>query len=334
MKHDLKITLILVLFFLASQYVGLFITSQYITIEKVIDISTGEQTYNVTNVSKLPMGVERMEVSEDFSWVWIIIAILFGTILVLVLAKFRQRKIWRFWYFFSLVLIMTFALGPFLGDIPALVLSAILAIFKTYKPNFVIHNLTEIFLYGGLAAMLVPIMNVFAVFMLLIAISIYDAIAVWKSKHMITLANFQSDSNLFAGLFIPYKSDKETSKNRIVLKLSDKSSSLDGGDIKNQAREINFKKKLNENVKKKENKPLVSRAILGGGDIAFPLIFTGVIMKTVGFSSAALIPPFTALALFILLYKSEKGKFYPAMPFISLGCIAGYLVVVLSGLLF
>ena len=307
------------MFFLASQYVGLFITSQYVTVEKVIDISTGEASYNVTNVSDLPLGIERMEVSEDFSWLYIMIAVLVGTIIVLVLVRFKQRRVWRSWYFLSLVLIMTFALAPFLGNIPAVIVSAFLAVFKTFKPNFVVHNLTEIFLYGGLAAMLVPIMNLFSAFMLLLIISIYDAIAVWKSKHMITLANFQSDSNVFAGLFIPYTSTNK-SKKKIVMRIPTTSSKKSNDEIKAKS--------------SKNEKKMVSRAILGGGDIAFPLVFSGVIMKTTGFAGAALIPPFTALALFFLLYKSEKGKFYPAMPFISVGCLLGYLAVVIVGFIF
>ena len=324
MKHDLKITIILVLFFLASQYVGLFITSQYITVEKVIDVSTGKETYNMTNVTDLPGGIERIDVSEDFSWVYIMVAILLGTIIVLVLVRFRQRKVWRFWYFFSLILIMTFALAPFMDNVLAFILSALLSLFKTYRPNVIIHNLTEIFLYGGLAAMLVPIMNLYSVFMLLIVISIYDAIAVWKSKHMISLAKFQSDSNVFAGLFIPYTTGK---KGKVLMK-AESSKRKDGNhNIKEISSKSSSKEASSERV-------VVNRAILGGGDIAFPLVFTGVVMKTAGFANAALIPPFTALALFFLLYKSEKGKFYPAMPFISAGCILGFIFMYLVGILF
>ncbi len=64
-------------------------------------------------------------------------------------------------------------------------------------------------------------------------------------------------------------------------------------------------------------------AILGGGDIGFPLIFTGVAMKTLG-GKALVIPVFVSLALLLLLVKSEKKKFYPAMPILTLGCFIGY----------
>ncbi len=73
---------------------------------------------------------------------------------------------------------------------------------------------------------------------------------------------------------------------------------------------------------------------MGGGDIAFPMIFAGVVMDTLirsmGFSKpsaflmAMIIPLVVTVALFILLYKAEKDKFYPAMPFLTAGCLVGY----------
>jgi presenilin-like A22 family membrane protease len=111
--------------------------------------------------------------------------------------------------------------------------------------------------------------------------------AVWKSKHMIKMAKFQAKSGMFAGLLFPY-----------VIPVK-------GG------------------AKKKKNAGLRT-AILGGGDIGFPLIFAGVILKHMGFIPALVVVLFTALALFGLLTLGSKKKFYPAMPFISIGCLVGY----------
>src|SRR3989344_5717485 len=118
--------------------------------------------------------------------------------------------------------------------------------------------------------------SVFSAIILLILISIYDMYAVWKSKHMIKLAKFQSKLKTFAGLFIPYEKNKA--------------------------------------------------AILGGGDIAFPLLFAGVVLLEKGLYPSILIIVYSALALFLLFLFGKKKKFYPAMPFISLGCFLGYLV--------
>ena len=78
-------------------------------------------------------------------------------------------------------------------------------------------------------------------------------------------------------------------------------------------------------------------AVLGGGDIGFPLIFAGVVMKDlmlsnpelIGFLKTLIIPVFVSIALMYLLVSAQKDKFYPAMPYLTVGCVIGYFVVLL-----
>lgn len=286
MKHTLKITLMLVLLFFLSQVVGLAITNQYIDHEKTAE--TG-----VTTWEELPYEFERPPVEESSSFIYILIAVLLGTGLLMLLIKFKKVNLWKFWFFISVVVCLTIALKPFMRQEIALIVSFVFALFKVVKPNIFVHNITEVFIYGGLAAIFVPIMNLFAVFMLLLLISGYDIYAVWKSKHMVKLAKFQTSSRAFAGLSIPYKMPKK------------------------------------EDKKKAGRVEKIKTAILGGGDIAFPLIFAGVVMKNFGFLNSLIIPVFVSTALLILLFKSKKDRFYPAMPFLSLGCLAGYGFIIL-----
>lgn len=291
MKHTLKITLILVFFFLISQIIGLAITNKYID-HKATD-ETGKVVFKA-----LPYNVARPVVEESTSFTYIIAAVLIGTLLVFLLMKFKKVIWWKVWFFLSVWLVLTVAFSAVLKQDIALFLALFLAIWKIFKPNIIIHNLTEIFIYGGLAAILVPMMNIFAGIMLLLLISIYDMIAVWKSKHMIKLAKFQTKSKVFAGLFIPYSTEKKVKK---------------GVPVK------------------------VKKAILGGGDIGFPLIFAGIVMKRlmlsnialIGFLKSLIIPFIVSIALLILFIKGEHDKFYPAMPFLSVGCMIGYLIVLL-----
>jgi hypothetical protein len=84
----------------------------------------------------------------------------------------------------------------------------------------------------------------------------------------------------------------------------------------------------------------VKNAILGGGDIGFPLLFAGAVMKGlmlentvwIGFLKTLLIPLFTVCALYFLFIKGEDNKFYPAMPFLSAGCFIGYGAILLINL--
>jgi presenilin-like A22 family membrane protease len=300
MKHNLKVTLILVGVFFISQVIGLLVVDQYLDHKMLSE--TGEISFE-----EIPY-LERPPVEESNSFWYIFVAILFGTGILLLIIKFKKVRVWKAWYFLSVVITLTVALYGFSkifgennGIKIAFVLAILAAYFKIYKPNVWLHNITEVFIYGGLAAIFVPIMDIFSALMLLILISIYDMYAVWKSKHMVKLAEFTTESNVFAGLSIPY--NKKTGK-----------------------------------IEKKSVKKLISKkgpvrnAILGGGDIGFPLLFAGVVMKglmkdnivLIGFLKALIIPIATSIALYILFTKGEKNKFYPAMPFLTAGCLVGY----------
>jgi len=304
MKHTIKVIIALVLFFLTAQVAGLLIINQYIDHPKTIDSKE-------IVMKPLPYGLERPEIeNQSTSFIYITIAILIGTFLVLLLIKFNKTFIWKFWFFATVWLTLSIAFAAFFNAIAAAIIAFVLSVLKLYKPNVIIQNFSEIFIYGGLAAIFVPIINLFAAFMLLIVISIYDYISVFKTKHMIKLANFQSQSKIFAGFLIPYEKDKIILKEKLYSKLEIKQAPA-------------------------KTSPQRSIAVLGGGDIGFTLIFAGVVMKNlmlqntilIGFLKTLAIPIFVALALLILLIKGQHNKFYPAMPFLSIGCFIGYLVI-------
>ena len=298
MKHTIKVTGALVLLFFIAQLVGLLIINQYIDHKKTIE------TKGVV-FKPLPYGFERPDVqNKSISFIYITISILIGTFLALILIRFEKQFIWRSVFFIAVWSTLSIAFAAFINPIAALIIGLVVSILRLLRPNAIIQNLSEVFIYGGLAASLVNIFNLFAAFMLLIVISIYDFVAVFKTKHMIELAEFQSKSKVFAGLLIPYEKQK-----------------------------ISFN--INPKPAPKEQKTRV--AVLGGGDIGFTLIFAGVVMKDImlqttvlaGFLKTLIIPVFAAIALLILLLKGQQNKFYPAMPVLSIGCFIGYLVVAL-----
>jgi|TARA_B100001971_G_scaffold157299_1_gene146938 presenilin-like A22 family membrane protease len=303
MKHTLKITFLLVFIFFITQVIGLAIVNQYINTQEYIDPETKVVTKEIVS-EDLPYNMERPQIEESVSYIWILSAIIFGTVLMLILIKYKRMGLWKLWFFLAVFFTMTVAFAAFIPQTIAAILAFILAIIKIYKPTTITQNLTEIFIYGGLAAIFVPVINLFSVFALLILISIYDIIAVKHTKHMVTLAKFQTKSKVFAGLLIPY----EGKKGKIAAK--------EDGIMQNKGAKI---------------------AVLGGGDVGFPLIFAGVVMKdlmlgnpeSVAFLKVLIIPVFVSLALFYLLVNSNKDKFYPAMPYLTVGCIVGYFAVLL-----
>ena len=87
-------------------------------------------------------------------------------------------------------------------------------------------------------------------------------------------------------------------------------------------------KKLKTKTKKVSAK--VRMAMLGGGDIGFTLLFSGVVLVKMGFLQAIIVSLVTTLALFLLFMYSKQNKFYPAMPFLSAGCFLGLLISLLA----
>ncbi len=300
MKHTLKVTLVIVFLFFMAQVIGLAVTNAYIDHKATLE--KGEAVFE-----KLPYDIERPPVEQRGSFIFIMTAVLIGTVLVLLLIRFKKTFLWKVWFFLAVVLSLSIAFSAFIDPYIAFVISLVLAGYKIFKPNVFIHNITEVFVYGGLAAIFVPIMNLFAVFLLLIFISAYDFIAVFKIKHMVAMAKFQTKSKVFAGLLIPYKRGEG-------------------------------EEKAKKGVKAEKE---VKTAILGGGDIGFPLLFAGVVMKGLmlnnsiltGFLKTLIIPVVVSVALFLLFAKGRKDKFYPAMPFLTAGCFIGYFLVWLINLL-
>lgn len=264
MKHTWYITAILLLLFLVAQLIGLAVTAEYI-------IDDG-----------LPLGIERPELNEKTSFIPVFIFILVATVIILVLLKFKLFKLWKFWFLLSVFFCLTVSFNAFVMQWVAIGLAIILSLWKVFKPNMYIHNFTELFVYGALAAIFAQMFNVLSVVLLLLLVSVYDYIAVFKTKHMVTMAKSQESTKVFAGLYIPYGKDS---------------------------------------------------AILGGGDIGFPLLFAGVVMHQFGFSLLSwqlyLVPVCAALGLLTLFFIGQKKKFYPAMPFVTAGCLVGLALVYL-----
>ncbi len=296
MKHTWKITIILLIMFLITQLIGLAVVKSYLSEER-----------------GLPYGMEPPEVKPETSIVSIIIAFAIAISLIFLLSKIRAILFLKLWFFTVVILALGITFNSLLfcfkipfASIVAILIAFPLAFLKIFKQNLFVHNLTELLIYPGMAAVFVPILNIWTIILLLLFISIYDIYAVWHSGFMQKMAKFQINQlKIFAGFFVPYLGKKERDKIKLLRQ--------------------KYKNKIPEKVLKKK-RIRVSLAILGGGDIVFPIVASGIFLRSFGLASALLITFGATLSLFILFTKSKKGKFYPAMPFLTAGIFAGMLL--------
>jgi len=295
MKHNLKITIIILIMFILTQFIGIFVVNHYLSEE-----------------NKLPYGLEPPEIEKqaDYSIFFgaIIIAFIIAILLFLFLTKFKIQFFLKLWFFVVVVVALSISFfsatrnfDKLIFGIPliAAVVALSLAIIKIYKRNFLVHNFTELLIYPGIAAVFVPLLNIYTVVGLLVLISIYDMWAVWHTGIMQKMAKYQINKlKIFSGFFVPYISKQVRTK-------------------------IKKWKKTLKKTELKKKKIKINIAILGGGDIVFPIITAGVMLKTLGLVSAILVILGATFGLAYLFFFSEKKKFYPAMPFITGGIIVG-----------
>jgi len=299
--------------FLVTQFIGLFVVNAFAPVSQtIIHPETGEQEI-VTIENPLPFGLQTPVDEPTPSFISIVFSFALAFALIFILMKYRWKFVIRIWFLFviSLALAISFYAILKYTSIPniaviSLIIAIPLAFLKIFAPNFYNHNLTELLIYPGIAAIFVPILTPISAIAILILISIYDAWAVWKSGVMQKMAKFQmNELKIFGGFLIPTASEK----------------------VKAQIKKIKEKyknKKMPKRVKEKKFK--INMAILGGGDVIFPIITAGVFMRAFNIVPALFIM-FGALAgLSSIFLFSQKGKAYPAMPYITTGILAGLLL--------
>jgi presenilin-like A22 family membrane protease len=264
---------------------GFFILAQ------ILGIFSGLRILEILKLEKISL--------ETISFWDFIFGFAIATFLVLFLIRFLKFKTGKNFLFRGLF-ILAISFGSFLffslwlGDFLTLILLVFLIFFWFKKPNILIHDfllLSGIVGIGSIFGLrLTPVMVV----LFLILFSIYDVIAVYKTKHMIKMAKEMITAKAILGLILPSK-------------ISD------------------FKTNL------KEVFPGGKFLILGGGDIIFPLILC-VSLVPQGILKSLIIAFFATIGLtfsFHLFVSQKTRKPIPALPPIALFSIIGYLITIL-----
>lgn len=205
--------------------------------------------------------------------------------------KKAQAKILRGLFLFSLGFSSLLLINAWIPDILALALVFFLLWLWLKKSSVLIHDLLMILAMAGAGSILGLRMDPKIVVLLLIVFSIYDFIAVYKTKHMVKIAQEMAKKGALIALMIPQK-------------ISDFSANL------------------------KQIEPGGKFLILGGGDIVFPLLFCSSLISQ-GILRSLIVAAFSLLGLFasflIFVFQKQRRPL-PALPPIALFSIIGFLI--------
>lgn len=223
--------------------------------------------------------------------------IIFLVLLVAIFFASRHKRIANFSFKLFLLLIVFSGTQAILSTFVSLPLNFAASIIFTFifsRGNSVLlHNLGIILGIGGIGAVFGLSISIEFGILLLIVLSLYDIIAVYVTKHMVTMARSMIESGAVFGFLIPLKF-------RGFL----------------YGRE-EAKAGIGENF-----------MVLGSGDIALPLIFAASLVR-VSMISAVIVATFSLLGLFIthiLFLNQEKRRAMAALPPIATMTIIGYLI--------
>ncbi|MCX8200159.1 MAG: presenilin family intramembrane aspartyl protease [Candidatus Micrarchaeota archaeon] len=194
-----------------------------------------------------------------------------------------------------------------LGEAEALILAVSLSALKQLFPPS--KNAAAVISSAGVATMFAMFLSFWEAVVFLIVMSAYDYVAVFITRHMITLASEFGKRDMSFSI-----TSQETVREKVLVR----------------KRGVVVEEKPVERVERLE---------LGTGDIALPLAFNLVVFKGIAqtnagaaVSSFIIIGVFSALALgLVLAYVKKRKLFLPALPPILLGTLVGYMLAYVSG---
>jgi len=242
---------------------------------------------------------QKLELPSISSFEFIFYFFLATVFLFLIFRFLREKKIKSKIYKILFLSISFFSslifFESFLAEPIPLFLVFLLIFWWIKNPIVLNQDLLMIFSLAGIGASLGLSLKPKVVILILIILSIYDFVAVYKTKHMVKIAKEMIETGTILGLIFPFEPS-------------------------------GFLKSTKE-IKPGEGKFL----ILGGGDVALPLIFSVSLLK-IGILKSFLVSLFSLLGLLfnlLFFFKQKERKPIPALPLISFFSITGYLITLL-----
>jgi len=253
----------------------------------ILGISTAYKLNIIAPVAKIeatPSFFSQFILSTAFTLAIILLIIKF------VKSGFKKRVLLKTIFLLAFFFGSLIFFEVWLGEPIALILLLFLVFLWVKMPSIFTHDLLMISGMAGLSGYLGLGLTPELVAILLVIFSVYDVIAVYKTKHMVKMAKEMAEAGALPGLFLPSKiSELNTPLEKTSL----------GGKF----------------------------LILGGGDIVFPLLFSISALQN-GILQSVIVAFFALLGLlasFWIFFQQKERQAIPALPPIALFSIIGYL---------
>jgi presenilin-like A22 family membrane protease len=117
-----------------------------------------------------------------------ILLILGFTVLLLIAIKLKKGWIVSGFIILSVAATIYYILSSFVAPLPGLALTLFLVLLLRFYPEWYVIDIIGILMCAGISSLFGISMTALPAFILLVVLAIYDAISVYKTKHMVTLA--------------------------------------------------------------------------------------------------------------------------------------------------
>lgn len=246
------------------------------------------------------------DTSNPVNILYIFVIIIVMTLIILIIAKYWKKQVIQAIILFAIGYTAFFIFVPvlslLLSDVLSIgggIIAAVALVLVLYKyPEWYIIDLCGVIVGAGAIAIFGVSLSILLVIILLLVLAVYDAISVYKTKHMIDLADTVMDLKLPVLLVVPkirrYSLIQET-------------------------------KSLKETLKEDEERDAF---FMGLGDVVMPGILVVAAYHTLspGLPVAVSTLAGTLIGFLVLMSFVIKGKPQAGLPLLCSGAILGFLI--------
>lgn len=241
------------------------------------------------------------------SGLYMFLIIALTSVIMLGLIKFRATNLIKVWFLTALFATSLIFFSAFFPLFLAVAITVGVFINRYFTPELWMRNLSDSISYAGAGALFGTMIGPRGALVFLVLLGIYDIVSVLFTKHMITLVQGGMESNTFMGLMHPREADTKVDPDELT----------EGGedDIDQFAEE------------QEDSEDSGSIGFVGGGDIIVPMIFSIALIPHYGLATAIATSIGATVGFGLLLDRASGDEFYPAIPIIGSGALAGFILV-------